>query len=194
MFKDATSGLNSAAGFTRSSTRLYGPPPVVMLMAASVLALIRGRKGRNASGVWSGCPVSGSRACRCRMEAPASAAAIAWSAISSGVIGRYSDIDGVWIAPVTAQVMITLFCRAMSSCLPTAAALNEQSFNSCRQGLSRRRGRRRVDEGVHGHLDHGGTVRRDRRAVDVLADEVVDERRLELPDELGVDLALGSDH
>src|SRR5438132_10003603 len=42
------------------------------------------------------------------MAAPASAAATAASAISFGVIGRYGDIDGVWIAPVTAQVMMTL--------------------------------------------------------------------------------------
>jgi hypothetical protein len=27
--------------------------------------------------------------------------------ISSGVTGRYGDIDGVWIAPVIAQVIIT---------------------------------------------------------------------------------------
>jgi hypothetical protein len=29
-------------------------------------------------------------------------------AISSAVIGRYGDMVGVWIAPVTAQVMMTL--------------------------------------------------------------------------------------
>src|SRR4051794_21908272 len=33
---------------------------------------------------------------------------MAASAISSGVIGRAGDIEGVWIAPVTAQVMMTL--------------------------------------------------------------------------------------
>ena len=42
------------------------------------------------------------------MAAPASAAAMACSAIWSGVIGRASDMVGVWIAPVTAQVMMTL--------------------------------------------------------------------------------------
>src|SRR3954451_510860 len=41
------------------------------------------------------------------MAAPASAAPIAASGISSGVTGRCGDIDGVWIAPVTAQVMMT---------------------------------------------------------------------------------------
>ena len=30
-------------------------------------------------------------------------------AISSGVHGRYGDIDGVWTEPVTAQVMMTFF-------------------------------------------------------------------------------------
>ena len=36
------------------------------------------------------------------------------AAISSGVTGRCGDIDGVWIAPVTAQVMMTLrACAAM---------------------------------------------------------------------------------
>lgn len=33
---------------------------------------------------------------------------IAASAISCAVIGRWGDIEGVWIAPVTAQVMMTL--------------------------------------------------------------------------------------
>src|ERR1700712_2225003 len=51
--------------------------------------------------------------------APASAAPTAASAISSGVIGRCGDMLGVWIAPVTAQVMMTL-CFAMSSWSPWA--------------------------------------------------------------------------
>src|SRR5262245_58989499 len=45
------------------------------------------------------------------IAAPASAAPMAASAISSGVTGRCGDIDGVWIDPVTAQVMMTF--RAM---------------------------------------------------------------------------------
>src|ERR1700722_1529635 len=49
------------------------------------------------------------------MAAPASAAPIAASAISSGVTGRCGDIDGVWIAPVTAQVMMTLSSVLISS-------------------------------------------------------------------------------
>jgi hypothetical protein len=34
--------------------------------------------------------------------------------ISSGVTGRCGDIEGVWIAPVTAQVMMTLRFFAMA--------------------------------------------------------------------------------
>jgi hypothetical protein len=40
---------------------------------------------------------------------------IASSAICCGVTGRYGDIEGVWIAPVTAQVMMILFVAAMLS-------------------------------------------------------------------------------
>ena len=47
------------------------------------------------------------------MAAPASAAPMAASAISLAVIGRCGDIDGVWIEPVTAQVMMTLRPLAM---------------------------------------------------------------------------------
>ena len=76
---------------------------------------MRGRNGAKASGVWSGWPVCGSRACRCTIAAPASAAPIAASAISSGVTGRCGDIDGVWIAPVTAQVMTLTFRHVVLS-------------------------------------------------------------------------------
>src|SRR6185436_7385171 len=38
---------------------------------------------------------------------------MAASAISAGVIGRWGDMVGVWIAPVTAQVMMTLPCAAL---------------------------------------------------------------------------------
>src|SRR6185437_11073953 len=47
------------------------------------------------------------------MAAPASAAPIAASAISLAVTGIAGDIDGVWIEPVTAQVMMTLFFVAI---------------------------------------------------------------------------------
>jgi hypothetical protein len=41
------------------------------------------------------------------MAAPASAARTLSSAIWSGVIGRCGDMEGAWIDPVTAHVMIT---------------------------------------------------------------------------------------
>jgi hypothetical protein len=100
--------LNVAAGRTRSSIAMVGAPPVVMLMTQDERCFTTLRNGRNASGAWSGWPVSGLRACRCTIAAPASAAPIAASAISSAVIGRCGDMDGVWMAPVTAQVMMTL--------------------------------------------------------------------------------------
>ena len=52
--------------------------------------------------------------------APAFAAAMDCSAISSGVTGRCGDMVGVWMDPVTATEMITLF--AMSCTFPHARA------------------------------------------------------------------------
>src|SRR5262249_45089784 len=48
----------------------------------------------------------------------ASAAPMAASAISCGVIGRGGDIVGGWIEPVTAQGMMTLRFAAMIVCSP----------------------------------------------------------------------------
>src|SRR5215218_4589133 len=79
-----------------------------MLMMQFERCLITRKNGAKASGSWSGRPSEGRRAWRWTRAAPASAAAIAASAISSAVIGRCGDIEGVWIAPVTAQVIITL--------------------------------------------------------------------------------------
>ena len=56
MLSEATSGLNVAAGLTRSWTVMYGAPPVVRFTTAFVDCLMRGRKRPNASGVWSGLP------------------------------------------------------------------------------------------------------------------------------------------
>ena len=72
------------------------------------------------------------------MAAPASAAPMAASAISLAVIGKCGDIDGVWIEPVTAQVMMTLRPLAMGveerlkPCAhfkPEVASLNMGSMN-----------------------------------------------------------------
>ena len=114
MLSEATSGLKVAAGRTRSSAVMVGAPPVVMFTTTLERCLMTLRKGAKASGDWSGLPSCGLRACRCTMAAPASAAPIALSAISCAVTGRCGDIDGVWIEPVTAQVMMTLRDFAMS--------------------------------------------------------------------------------
>ena len=87
---------------------MVGAPPVVMFTTTLERCLMTLRNGAKASGVWSGRPSCGLRACRWTMAAPASAAPIAASAISCAVTGRCGDIDGVWIEPVTAQVMMTL--------------------------------------------------------------------------------------
>src|SRR3979411_186236 len=92
---------------------MVGAPPVVRLITQLERCFMTFRNGAKASGLWSGWPVLGLRACRCTIAAPASAASTAASAISCGVTGSAFDIDGVWIAPVTAQVMMTL--RAMSA-------------------------------------------------------------------------------
>ena len=57
------------------------------------------------------------------IAAPASAASIDCWAISAGVIGRCGDIVGVWIEPVTAQVMMTLRRLAMALFLPEFLSL-----------------------------------------------------------------------
>src|SRR5712691_5870048 len=87
---------------------MVGAPPVVRLITQFERCFMIFRNGANASGLWSGWPVFGLRACRCTIAAPASAASTAASAISCGVTGNAFDIEGVWIAPVTAQVMMTL--------------------------------------------------------------------------------------
>src|ERR1700674_3796963 len=87
---------------------MVGEPPVVRLITAFERCLMIFRNGAKASGLWSGWPVFGLRACKCTIAAPASAASTAASAISCGVTRRAFDIGGVWIAPVTAQVMMTL--------------------------------------------------------------------------------------
>src|SRR5690606_11010339 len=83
-------------------------PPVVMLITTSVCSRMRGTIMSKTAGSGVGRPSCGSRACRCTMAAPAFAASTAFCTIWSGVSGRYSDIEGVCTAPVTAQVMMTL--------------------------------------------------------------------------------------
>src|SRR5882724_920680 len=114
MLRLATSGFHTNAGATRSVTGMNGDPPVVKLTTTSDRALISRKNGAKASGDWSGRPSAGLRACKCTMAAPACAAPTAASAISLAVTGRLGDIDGVWIEPVTAHVMMILLAFAIS--------------------------------------------------------------------------------
>src|SRR5512132_2811749 len=108
MLSEHIYGFAANGASRRSHTVKLLPQPVVMLITASVSALIAGRNCMNTLGSGVGRPSFGSRACRWMIAAPAFHAPIAPSAISAGVIGRYGVIVGVWIAPVTAQVMMTL--------------------------------------------------------------------------------------
>jgi hypothetical protein len=117
MLNEHISGLHRSGAASRSLTVMLCPPPVVMLITASVPSLIAGRNSMNTLGSGVGRPSLGSRACRWMIAAPALAAAIDSSAICFGVIGRCGVMVGVWIEPVTAQVMITF--------LPAAATLND---------------------------------------------------------------------
>ena len=93
---------------SRSSIFMYVLPPVVMLQTTLLPALIRLRICIQVGMSPVGMPSLSRRACRWTIAAPASAAPMAWSAMSFGVTGRYGDIVGVWVAPVTAQVMMIL--------------------------------------------------------------------------------------
>src|SRR4029450_4108222 len=108
MLSEHISGDNFITPASRSSTAMVGDPPVVMLITASVDCLMRGRNCMNIAGSPVGRPAWGLRPCRSRMAGAAWAARMACSEIWSGVIGSASDMVGVWIAPVTAQVMMTL--------------------------------------------------------------------------------------
>ena len=84
------------------------------------------------------------------MLAPALAAATAFSPISSGVTGRCGDMLGVWIEPVTAQVMMTLrepMLRVLSGARFLNAVAVMPRIQSCEHGarlprIARRNGDR----------------------------------------------------
>src|SRR5688572_3731504 len=175
MLSDATSGLSRSAGWSRSSTAMVGARPVVRLITTFAAALIFGRNCRKSSGSWEGLPFCGSRAWRWTTAAPASAAPIAPSAISSGVMGRYGDIEGVWIAPVTAQVMMTFRDSAISVLLCELAFVGRQRHQppvapafAGRATVPRQQfaplaldpGDERLVPGLVGHVPHHGVERR----------------------------------
>ena len=102
----------------------------------------------NTSGSGVGRRSRGSRACRWRIAAPASAAPIASSAICSGVIGRYGDIVGVWIEPVTAQVMMTVRRDGATSVVLDQAANRAADVESGTRNELRPSGDARKTDGV----------------------------------------------
>src|SRR5579859_5496913 len=108
-FRVHSSGLSSSTPASRSWTDMPVPPPVEMLITTSLRCLMPDAYSAKIFGSADGLPSFGSRACRCRIAAPASAAATPCSTMSSGVYGRCGDIDGVWPEPVSAHVMMT-FC------------------------------------------------------------------------------------
>src|ERR1700675_1044965 len=118
MFIEHISGDSVFAAEMRCSTVMVTAPPVVMFTTASVACLMRGRNCMKTDASGDGRPSLGSRACRCRMAAPAAAASMAWVAIWSGVIGSASDMVGVWIEPVIAQLMtiFAMFLPPLSRC------------------------------------------------------------------------------
>src|SRR5690349_3980624 len=115
-----------------------------MLITASVEAAIRGTNWSKIAGSGVGCPSAGLRACRCKIAAPASAASIDCSVIWSGVSGRYGDMVGVCMAPVTAHVMMTLSCVLAIAALQRSVRRKGSSIKPAgrRHFLSLRRGRR----------------------------------------------------
>src|ERR1700680_2776125 len=136
MFIEHISGDNVLAAEMRCSTVMVTAPPVVMFTTASVACLMRGRNCMKTDASGDGRPSLGSRACRCRMAAPALAASIAWVAIWSGVIGSASDMVGVWIEPVIAQLMMifAMVGYSLSPGIGTAAAAFIPARRQLRQG------------------------------------------------------------
>ena len=116
IFNEATSGLKWCAGRKRSAIVIVGAPPVVRLITTLLFSLISFKNGVNNSGSWEGLPSTGLRACKWTIDAPALAAPKAASAISLAVTGKCGDMLGVWMAPVTAQVMMTLRGMLKSFC------------------------------------------------------------------------------
>src|SRR3989338_5581550 len=105
MFRLHISGAIALGAARRCSSVMIADPPVVMLMMPSHPALIAGRNPAQCAGSEDGWPVSGWRACRCRIAAPASAAPIALAVICAAVTGREGDMLGVWGGPAVAQEM-----------------------------------------------------------------------------------------
>src|SRR6202167_3192177 len=133
MLSEHISGDSCSVAEMRCSTVMVTAPPVVMFTTASVACLMRGRNCMKTAGSGVGRPSFGSRACRCKIAAPAWAALIAWVAIWSGVIGSASDMVGVWIDPVIAQLMMTFAIVRFS--LPGLSRRDAAAFIPARREL-----------------------------------------------------------
>ncbi len=83
-------------------------PPVEILITASVACLICGRNAKKSFANGLGRRRAGYAREDAGSRHRARAASIADWAMASAVTGRWGDIDGVWIEPVGAQVMMTL--------------------------------------------------------------------------------------
>src|SRR6202050_3287536 len=155
MFMEHISGDRVSAAEMRCSTVMVTAPPVVMFTTASVACLMRGRNCMKTDASDDGRPSLGSRACKCKMAAPAAAASIAWVGIWSGVIGSASDMVGVWIEPVIAQLM-TIFAIAVFLPLSRRGA-----FGRCRAKFLYRCRRLGNAERVDDIIDDLARMRRD---------------------------------
>src|SRR5436305_1186370 len=85
---------------------MVGAPPVVRLITQLERCFMTFRNGAKASGLWSGCPVFGLRACRCTVGAPASVGSTAASAFSCGL--NSSNAVGLWRRVCTRRQDVTL--------------------------------------------------------------------------------------
>src|SRR5690606_3118369 len=122
MLRLQSSGWAAWAPSSRASSVIVALPPVEMFTTASVPCLIRGRNAMKSSALGLGLPSEGLRAWRCSTAAPARAAPSAASAIWSAVTGRCGDIDGGWMEPVGAQVMMTFVDLRMTAPLAPGVA------------------------------------------------------------------------
>jgi hypothetical protein len=105
---DAISGLKRGMTASLSSTVMLCAPPVVIPITTSLRFFMPESMCSKVSCDAVGEP-SSFRAWICTIDAPAFAASTAWLIMSSGVFGRYFDIDGVWIPPVIAALTTTFF-------------------------------------------------------------------------------------
>ena len=85
-------------------------------MTAFVRLLDARQEAREASGVWSGLPVASIAGVQMHdRRAGFGRADRGLGDLPRAVTGRCGDIEGVWMAPVTAQVMMTFVRRHVRS-------------------------------------------------------------------------------